>query len=57
MALMNKQIEYTRIGKPLAILSITHINNIENLIFIEAYKKEHVMEAIDNMNCCFFKID
>jgi len=57
MALINKQTQFTRIGKPLAILSATHINNLENCIFVEAYKLEHVREAIEGLNFCYQKVD
>lgn len=57
MALINKQVQFTRIGKPLAILSATHINNLENCIFVEAYKLEHVREAIEGLNFCYQKVD
>lgn len=57
MSLMNKQIAYTRKGKPFAILSAVHVNNIENSIFVEAYKLESVREAIEGLNYCYQKID
>ena len=57
MALLNKQIQYTKNGKPLQILSATHVNNQENCIFVEAYKLEHVREAIEGLNFCYQKVD
>ena len=46
MALMNKMIYYANNGTPLSILSATYVENIENYIFVEAYKRESVHEAI-----------
>lgn len=57
MALMNKQVYYTRNGKPLSILSAIHIPNVENCIFVEAYKLESVREAIEGLNFCYHKIN
>ena len=53
MALMNKQISYTRKNKPFAILSASYVENLENHIFVEAYKIESVREAITGLNNCY----
>lgn len=53
MALMNKMIDYTKKGKPFAILSATYVENLENYIFVEAYKSDSVREAITGLNFCF----
>jgi len=57
MALMNKQISYTRKNKPFAILSATYVENLENHIFVEAYKIESVREAITGLSNCYQRID
>ena len=57
MALMNKMISYASKGKPFAILSATHVENLENFIFVEAYKIENIREAIDGLSFCYMKID
>lgn len=57
MALMNKMIDFANKGKPFAILSATYVENIENYIFVEAYKIESVRDAISGLSFCYFKID
>jgi transcription antitermination factor NusG len=57
MALMNKVIDFATKGKPLTILSATYAENIENFIFVEAYKIESVKEAIEGLHFCYFKIE
>lgn len=57
MALMNKMIDYTQKGKPFAILSATFVENLENYIFVEAYKIESVYEAISGLAYVFRRID
>ena len=57
MALMNKSIAYAKEGKPLAIISATYVENLENFIFVEAYKDSDVKEAIEGLNFCFMKMD
>lgn len=54
---MNKSADFAISGKPLSILSATYVENIENFIFVEAFKLDHVKEAIDGLNFCYFKID
>lgn len=49
MELMNKQVFCAKRGKPLAILSVTYLENLESVIFVEAYKIDHVREAIDGI--------
>ena len=39
---MNKSIDYAKHGTPLEILSATAADNIDNYIFIEAYRKNSV---------------
>jgi hypothetical protein len=49
MALMNKQIDFTKnlsTPKPFAIYSATHIDSIDNFIFVEAHKIDAVRDAI-----------
>jgi len=57
MALMNKMIDFANKGKPFAILSATFVENLENFIFVEAYKIESVREAISGLAFCYMKID
>ena len=54
MALMNKS---AKEGKPLAIISATYVENLENYIFVEAFKDSDVKEAIEGLNFCFMKMD
>ena len=39
------------------MLSATFLENLENVIFVEAYKIEHVRETLDGLNMCYCKID
>lgn len=57
MALMNKSIHYAKEGKPLAIISATYVENLENYIFVEAFKDSDVKEAIEGLNFCFRTMD
>jgi transcription elongation factor SPT5 len=61
MALMNKQIDFTKnlsTPKPFAIYSATHIDSIDNFIFVEAHKIDSVRDAIQGLSFCFSsKID
>ena len=57
MALMNKMVDYAKNFNPLSIISATFVENIENFIFVEAYKMESVKEAIEGLQFCYFKID
>lgn len=53
MALMNKCIDYATRGQPFSIISASYLENLENHIFVEAYKIENVREAISGLNFCF----
>jgi hypothetical protein len=53
MSIMNKQCYYSGKGKPLAILSVTYLENLESVIFVEAFKIEHVREAIEGLKDCY----
>lgn len=57
MQLMKKMIHFAKIGTPLSIISATYKDNLDQYIFVEAYKIENVREAIQGLNSCFFKID
>lgn len=57
MALMNKAMDYARKGKHLEILSATCSDNVENYIFVEAYRKNSVADAISGLNFCLNKIE
>ena len=57
MALMGKMIDFAQKGRPFAILSATYVENLENYIFVEAYKNESVREAIQGLSFCYNKID
>ena len=57
MALLNKSIDYARKQKPLEILSITSSDNIENYIFVEAYRKNSVADAVQGLNFVLGKIE
>jgi len=37
-------------------LSATFVENLENFIFVEAYKIESVREAIEGLSFCYMKI-
>lgn len=54
---MKKMISFASKGEPFAILSATFVENIENFIFVEAYKIENVREAVEGLSFCFMKID
>ena len=45
-SLINKAMVYAEKGTPLEILSATFTENVENYIFVEAYRKNSVIEAI-----------
>lgn len=49
MSVMNKMIHYASKGKPLAAISATYVKKLENFIYVEAHKKEHVREAIEGL--------
>ena len=57
MALLNKSIDFARKQKPLEILSVTSSDNIENYIFVEAYRKNSVIAAVQGLNFCLGKIE
>lgn len=57
MALLNKSIDYARRNTPLEILSATASDNVDNYIFVEAYRKNSVVQAISNLNFCLGKIE
>jgi len=57
MALINKSVDFAKKGKPLEILSVSSSENIENYIFIEAYRKNSIVEAVDGLNFILGKID
>jgi len=54
---MNKMIDYAERNSPFEILSATYVENLENFIFVEAYKINSVREAINGLNFCYQKID
>lgn len=57
MALMNKQIDYSKKNLTFSIISATYLDNIENFIFVEAHKIDSVRESINGLNFCYQKID
>lgn len=57
MALLNKSIDFAMKKKPLEILSITSSDNIENYIFVEAYRKNSVITAVQGLNFVLGKIE
>ena len=57
MALMNKRIDYASRKQPFSIISASYLENLEQHIFVEAYKIENVREAISGLNFCFQKVD
>ena len=57
MALMNKSVDLARRGMPLEILSATATDNVDNFVFVEAYRKNSVQEAIANLNFFLGKIE
>jgi hypothetical protein len=57
MALLNKSIDYAKKGIPLEILSATYVENVQNYIFIEAFRKNSVMQAIAGLNFFLNKIE
>jgi len=46
MAITNKSVDFAKRGKPLEILSVTCCDNVEQYIFIEAFRKNCVIDAI-----------
>lgn len=57
MALLNKSVDFASKGKPLEILSATCADNVENYIFVEAFRKNSVMDAISGLNFCLNKVE
>jgi hypothetical protein len=57
MALLNKSVDFACRGKPLEILSATCADNVEGYIFVEAFRKNCVVEAVSGLNFCFNKIE
>lgn len=57
MSVMNKMIYHASNGKPLAAISATYVKKLENFIYIEAHKKEHVREAIEGLQVCYQKVE
>lgn len=53
MSLMNKQCHFAARGRPLPILSVSYLENLESVIFVEAYKIEHVREAVEGLKDCY----
>ena len=54
---MNKAMDFAQKGTPLEILSVTHTENVENYIFVEAFRKNSILAAISGLNCFLSKID
>lgn len=50
MSLMNKAIAMAKENNPLAILSVTTSDNVEGIIYVEAYKELNVREAIKGLS-------
>lgn len=50
MQLLNKAIAFARQNNPLSILSVTTSDNVENFIYVEAYKELHVREAVKGIS-------
>lgn len=57
MAILNKSVDFARRGKPLEILSATCADNVDNYIFIEAFRKNSVLEAVAGLNFCLGRIE
>ena len=57
VALINKAMDFAKHGRPLEILSATYTENVENFIFVEAFRKNSVIEAISGLNFFLNKID
>ena len=57
MALLNKSVDFARKNKPLEILSATCADNVEGYIFVESFRKNCVVEAIQGLNFCLGKIE
>lgn len=57
MALMNKSVHFAMKGKPLEILSATCAENVENYIFVEAFRKHSVEEAVQGLNFVLNKVE
>lgn len=57
MALMNKSIMMAKVGQPLEILTATASDNVENFIFVESYRRNSVVEAIQDLNFCFSRVE
>lgn len=50
ISLINKAMDFAERGIPLEILSATYTENVENYVFVEAYRKNSVVEAIQGLN-------
>jgi len=57
VALINKAMDYAEHGRPLEILSSTWTENVDDYIFVEAFKRASVVEAIAGLNFFYNKID
>jgi transcription elongation factor SPT5 len=51
MSLMNKSIDFAKKGHPLLIMSVTCSENVDQRIYVEAFKDKHVREAIAGLSC------
>jgi transcription elongation factor SPT5 len=57
MALLNKSVDFAKRDRPLEILSATCADNVEGYIFVEAFRKNCVVEAIQGLNFCLGRIE
>ena len=56
MALLNKTVDFAKRLQPLGIVSVTQVDNNEGYIFVEAYSRKCVLDAIAGLNFCYAKI-
>lgn len=56
VALVNKAADFAANQKPLEILSATYTENVQDYIFVEAFRKNSVVEAIAGLSCFLHKI-
>ena len=57
LCLLNKASDFAMRGTPLEILSATFTENVENYIFVEAYRKNSVYQAIQGLNVFLNKVE
>lgn len=56
-SLLNKCLSMAERQRPMEILTATFSENVDNYIFVEAFKKLSVQEAIQGLSCFLGKVN